>query len=248
LARFGKKFAFPKCGVGQEHIDFGGFCSMLVAKRMNRGRMCHMPRTLLKQMCVRLVTKCCEEAGAELVEAAIVIPLLLMLLLGIFWMGRAYNVYETITRAAREGARYAVLPSCASCTPANVTTETYTSAGTSTSQACVSNPTSNPGLPTAYNSSSFPTYECAYYVAPSLAASDLDPTKMKNYCQQAVVVNPTSPAAAQQCGIQVSFKYPIQLLIPFTSVNATTINIPTSVTMRMENQPFNSTTGAPSCP
>jgi len=55
------------------------------------------------------------EYGAEVVEMAFVLPILLMLLIGIFWAARAYNTYETITRAAREGARVAVVPSCASC-------------------------------------------------------------------------------------------------------------------------------------
>jgi len=50
-----------------------------------------------------------------LAEAAFVVVLLLMLLIGIFWVGRAYNVSQTITRAAREGARFAALPTCASC-------------------------------------------------------------------------------------------------------------------------------------
>ncbi len=48
------------------------------------------------------------ERGAELVEMAFVLPLLLTLLIGVFWAARAYNIYETITRAAREGARVAV--------------------------------------------------------------------------------------------------------------------------------------------
>jgi len=176
-----------------------------------------------------------EESGAELVEAALVIPMLLMLLLGTVWLGRAYNVYETITRAAREGARYAVLPSCATCNPANQMMETYTSAGTSSSPACLSNP----------------TYEFTNYVAPSLLASHLDPNNTvvkQTFCQQAVVMNPTSDASSQQCGIQVSFKYPLRMAIPFTSINATTINIPTSVTMRMENQPVDGSTGQPTCP
>src|SRR5258708_29505649 len=55
------------------------------------------------------------EHGAELVEMAFVLPLLLTLLIGIFWAARAYNIYETITRAAREGARVAVAPSCSAC-------------------------------------------------------------------------------------------------------------------------------------
>jgi Flp pilus assembly protein TadG len=44
-----------------------------------------------------------------------VLPILLTLLLGIFWLGRAYDVYQTITRAAREGARFALAPSCSTC-------------------------------------------------------------------------------------------------------------------------------------
>ena len=43
-----------------------------------------------------------EEGGAELVEAALVISFLVMLLLGVIVMARAYNVAETINRAARE--------------------------------------------------------------------------------------------------------------------------------------------------
>jgi Flp pilus assembly protein TadG len=180
----------------------------------------------------RFVRKCGEDSGAELVEAALVIPILLMLLLGIVWIGRAYNVYETITRAAREGTRYAVLPSCIACTPSNSMADTYTSAGTISSPACLGNP----------------TYAFTNYIAPALTASALDPNNVTNYCQQAVVLNPTSDPSAQQCGIQISFKYPLQLAIPFTSLSASTINIPTSATMRMENQSFNPTTRTPACP
>ena len=68
-----------------------------------------------------------SERGAELIEAALVFPLLLALIIGGFWLGRAYNIYESMTRAAREGARFALAPSCATCgntfpTDAEVTT------------------------------------------------------------------------------------------------------------------------------
>jgi len=53
--------------------------------------------------------------GAELVEMALILPLLLILLIGLFWAGRACHIYETITRAAREGARVAIAPSCGTC-------------------------------------------------------------------------------------------------------------------------------------
>src|SRR5690348_3478710 len=78
-----------------------------------------------------------EENGAELTEAALVLPILLTLLLGIFWMGRAYMVYETITRAAREGARYEVLPSCSSC--GNSTVDLPSSSCLDTSSATFQN-------------------------------------------------------------------------------------------------------------
>ncbi len=51
-----------------------------------------------------------RDAGQSLVELAIVLPILLALLVGIFEMGRAWNVYQVITNAAREGARSAVIP------------------------------------------------------------------------------------------------------------------------------------------
>src|SRR5258708_34567542 len=55
------------------------------------------------------------ERGAELVEMAFALPILLTLLLGIIWFARAYNIYETMTRAAREGARVAAGPACSAC-------------------------------------------------------------------------------------------------------------------------------------
>jgi Flp pilus assembly protein TadG len=46
-------------------------------------------------------------AGAELMEMAFVLPVLLSSIIGIIWLGRAYMIYETMNRAAREGARVA---------------------------------------------------------------------------------------------------------------------------------------------
>ena len=45
-----------------------------------------------------------------LVEAAIALPLLLLVVLGIIDFGRLFQRYEVLTNAAREGARVAVLP------------------------------------------------------------------------------------------------------------------------------------------
>jgi hypothetical protein len=48
-----------------------------------------------------------DDRGANLVEMALVLPLLLMLFMGIVDFGRAYYSYVTLTNAAREGARFA---------------------------------------------------------------------------------------------------------------------------------------------
>jgi len=48
-----------------------------------------------------------NQRGAALVEMALVLGLLLLLVMGIVDLGRAYNSYITITNASREGARYA---------------------------------------------------------------------------------------------------------------------------------------------
>jgi len=50
------------------------------------------------------------DKGAELIEFALVFPLLLLVMFGIMDFGILFQRYETVTNAAREGARVAVLP------------------------------------------------------------------------------------------------------------------------------------------
>src|SRR5262245_45199031 len=110
------------------------------------------PKVFSRAFHLSLCRRLADEAGAEIVEDAIILPLLLTLLIGIVWIGRAYNIYQTITRAAREGARYAVLPSCASC--GNRYVDTYATLNT-----CLANPTN----------------VFTNFVSPALSASALDP-------------------------------------------------------------------------
>lgn len=56
--------------------------------------------------------------GAQLVEFALMLPLLLALVVGIFDFGQAYNLKQKLNNSAREGARFAVDESCADCTQA----------------------------------------------------------------------------------------------------------------------------------
>ena len=46
-----------------------------------------------------------RERGAALVEMALILPILILLLLGIFEFGRAYNAKITLTHATREAVR-----------------------------------------------------------------------------------------------------------------------------------------------
>ncbi|WP_234800974.1 TadE/TadG family type IV pilus assembly protein [Luteitalea pratensis] len=50
------------------------------------------------------------ERGAELVEFAFVLPVLLLVFAGIVDFGFLFQRYEVVTNAAREGARLATLP------------------------------------------------------------------------------------------------------------------------------------------
>jgi Flp pilus assembly protein TadG len=58
-----------------------------------------------------------SDRGQALVETAITLPLLLLVAIGIFEFGRAYQTLQVVTNAAREGARVAVLPNA---TPSDV--------------------------------------------------------------------------------------------------------------------------------
>ena len=50
------------------------------------------------------------ERGAALVETAFVLPIMLLVCVGILEFGRAYQTWQVVTNAAREGARVAILP------------------------------------------------------------------------------------------------------------------------------------------
>ena len=50
-----------------------------------------------------------SERGAALLETALTLPIVLMICVGIFEFGRAYQTWQLLTNAAREGARVAVV-------------------------------------------------------------------------------------------------------------------------------------------
>ena len=58
----------------------------------------------------RWLSRTRRENGAALVETAFVLPIMLLVCVGILEFGRAYQTWQVITNASREGARVAVLP------------------------------------------------------------------------------------------------------------------------------------------
>ena len=64
---------------------------------------------------MRMLRRSRSERGAELIEMAMVMPILLIVVGGIVDFGFVFRTWQVITNAAREGARVGVLPNY-SCT------------------------------------------------------------------------------------------------------------------------------------
>ena len=56
-----------------------------------------------------MVKRLRNERGAALLETAVTLPLVLLVTVSIFEFGRAYQTWQVMTNAAREGARIAVI-------------------------------------------------------------------------------------------------------------------------------------------
>ena len=167
-----------------------------------------------------------ETRAAEIAEAAAVLPLMFMMLLGIFWFGQAFSIYGAITRAAQDGARAGAAPTCSTCSSgasaaanavAAVNADLLASKLDSTKI-----PAPTPPTLTACNGGSINT--CA-----TVSGS--------NVCVQSPVqLSQTATGGTGVCGISVSFQYPFQFWLPFTSLNKQRILLTTSARVRMETQ------------
>ena len=72
------------------------------------------------------------DRGQALVETALVLPLLLLLIVGIFDVGRAVWLSNTLATAVREGSRYGVVHGALSGAPTGPGSATYTPPDTDT--------------------------------------------------------------------------------------------------------------------
>jgi hypothetical protein len=163
--------------------------------------------------------------GAEIAEAALVLPLVFMFLMGIIWFGRAFNIYSTIQQAAQQGAIKAARATCATCDPTLFP-----------SDSAVSN-----AVEAVMQSSNLDTSQI-------LVSANLPPTLCTNtpngctttasnirVCRNVLLNPPASATQLPQCGTIVSFQYPFNFYLPFTSLNLQQVVMSAQAQSRMEN-------------
>ena len=164
--------------------------------------------------------------GAEILEAALVLPLVFTLLLGIIWFGRAFNIYSTIQQAAQQGAIKAARSSCATCGN-NFSADTTV---TGAVEAVMKSSSLDTAQIVAYASSKpifcpsppYPDGQCT-----------LESDKV-TVCRNVQLNVPVSSQSAQ-CGVAVMFQYPFSFNFPGTSLNMQRIIMTAQAQSRMEN-------------
>jgi len=166
-----------------------------------------------------------ETSAAEIAEAAAVLPLMFMVLLGIFWFGQAFSIYGTITRAAQEGARAGAAPQCTTCTVGNSAAQNANNAVIAALAAAKLDSTK------ARQPITLPATQACGGGSVSCDGS------VSNVCvQTGVQLSNTSSGGAGVCGIAVSFQYPFQFWLPFTSLNNQQIWLTATAHARLETQ------------
>ncbi len=165
--------------------------------------------------------------AAEIAEAALVLPLVFMFLLGIVWFGRAFNTYSTIQQAAQQGAILAARATCATCGDAQPMPAAAASAVTAVMQASSLDPTQivNNPAPTNCTSSTYNIIVCQQVVL-SLSPNPSQPQSCGS---------PPEPSPSQICGAIVTFQYPFQFYFPYTALNLSTVTLTADAQSRMEN-------------
>src|SRR5271166_947780 len=173
-----------------------------------------IPRTL-----GRLVS---ETRGAEIAEAAAVLPLMFMMLLGIFWFGQAFSIYGAITRAAQEGARAGVASTCTTCGSPTTNNTLAVNAYTAVQNALRASHL-DPKQMQASTPPAFSTNCTGFVKSPGCGGTG-------QACVQLPVRLLTAIQGNGECGISVYFQYPFKFWLPFTSINNQQILISASAT------------------
>jgi Flp pilus assembly protein TadG len=172
-----------------------------------------------------------ESRGAEIAEAAAVLPLMFMILLGIFWFGQAFSMYGTITRAAQDGVRAGVAPYCTTCTPGSTSLDQNAFNAVQASMSAAKLDVTKAAYPTTT-----PSFNSCVSGGGSVACDGGITGNTNNVCVQSQVLMSSTPSSGGVCGVSVSFQYPFQFWLPFTSLNKQKIWVTASAHARVENQ------------
>ncbi len=179
----------------------------------------------LKRVARALGFLAAETRGQEIAEAAVVLPIVFMVLIGIFWFGQAFSIYGTLAQAARVAAQAAANPTCTTCAGGNLPGQNAYNAIQTTFAAAhldptkLNPPTTTPNLLSCVNGAAVPC--------------DASPA---NVCvQEAVQLSSnTATTAAGVCGVSVTFQYPYQFWFPGTSLNKQLIQLQGAAEERLE--------------
>jgi len=181
----------------------------------------------------RIAPKLTATEGMEIAEAALVFPVLFMLLLGIVWFGRAFQVYATMSQAAQQGVALAARPVCATCTPGTGTWTGTSFPGDGAVENAILATTDAARLDRSQMTPATLTVSaCTAPPAPPGGGCSTSPGGYFTICR-AVQLNPAS--TPQQCGTVVGFEYAFQFNLPFTSLNMRPITLKAQAQSRMEN-------------
>jgi Flp pilus assembly protein TadG len=179
---------------------------------------------------VRLKKLASETTGSEIAEAALVLPIFFLIMLGIYWFGRAFNTYATINHAAREGARVGVAQTCATCASLSIPqiTNLIATQVQQSLQASSLDPNQvqnlgatriacGGGASSCQTPSAGKPQICVYYNVQLQPSASLP-----------------AGSGAPACGVSVQFQYPYKFFLPFTSLNMQQITLNAGVQMTGE--------------
>ncbi len=183
-------------------------------------------RTSIRSSITELVR---DVHGTEIAEAAAVLPLMFMILLGIFWFGQAFSIYGAITRAAQEGARAGSIAYCATCSGSDALTQLDAHAATAIQNALQASQL-NPGLA---RSPSPPPNLLSCQSGQPVSCDSVS----TNFCiQSPIQLSSANTGATGLCGVSVTFQYPFQFWLPFTSLNKQLVWIQASSRVKQETR------------
>lgn len=179
-----------------------------------------------------------ETRAAEVAEFAAVLPILIMLLIAVTSFARAYNVYTTINYAAQEGARTANSSTCATCNNTSATASDVSNRIAQVLQASRIDPSAirtYTGVSAGVSCSSLRRpASCSdsgnVHVCTNVVL-DSTPGRRRRFGPPA----PPNVTGPEACGSTVSFEYPFQFNLPFTSVNAQIVTLKADAQLPSEN-------------